>query len=71
MKNKPKIAILMLPMEPGRKTRDLALVKHRGGGWYEVACMGEGKRCKAGECKHTANMRWGGPGGRLIRQVPR
>ena len=65
-----KVALVLLPMEPGRKTRHLALIRHRGGGWYEVACMGEGKRCRAGECRHTRNMRWE-HSPRAIRQVAR
>jgi hypothetical protein len=66
-----KIAMVLLPMESGRKTRHIALLRHGGGGWYTIQCMGEGKRCKAGECKHTANMAWGKPGGRPVRQIPR
>ena len=65
-----KVALILLPMEDGRKHRQVALVRHRGGGWYDVACMGEGKRCKAGECKHTANMRWA-ESPRPIKQVAR
>lgn len=66
-----KIALIVLPAEPGRKHNHLAMVKHRGGGWYEIVCFGSGKKCKAGECKHTANLAWGKPGGRRVRQVAR
>lgn len=65
-----KIALVVLPPDPGRKSSHLAVVKHRGGGWYEAQCMGEGKRCKAGECHHTASLCWASST-RPIRQVPR
>jgi hypothetical protein len=68
--SKRKIALVVIPGDKGQKFNHLALITHRGGGWYEVECMGEGKRCKAGECKHTANMHWDGTK-RRIRQVPR
>lgn len=62
--------LLLLPMDPGAKTRHLAILSHRGGGWYDVRCMGQGTRCKAGTCKHTAKMRYGSPNGRPVRQMP-
>jgi hypothetical protein len=65
-----KVTLVLLPFEPGRKTRHLAVVEHRGGGWYDVRCMGAAKRCAAGECQHTADMRWQ-HSNRPIRQVPR
>lgn len=70
-RSSPRIALILLPMEPGRKYRHIAFLRHRGGGWYEIQCMGEGKRCKNGECKHTAGMVFGRPGGRPVRQVAR
>lgn len=69
-KPKPKITLVILPAEPGRKGKHLALIRHRGGGWYEVECMGSGRRCVDGECKHTASMHWQ-DSARPIRQVAR
>jgi hypothetical protein len=62
-------ALILLPLEPGRKHRHIAVLSHRGGGWYEIACMGEGKRCREGRCKHTANAVM--ENGRRVRQVAR
>lgn len=66
------VRLVVIPPDPGRKQSHLALVTHRGGGWYDVRCMGQGASCKAGECKHTASMALVGGSGRSrrVRQVP-
>ena len=48
--------LVILPPDPGRKSKHLAVVLHRGGGWYDAACMGAAKACREGRCKHTASM---------------
>ncbi len=54
------------------KTNHLALLKHRGGGWWDVRCMGQARRCRAGTCEHTARLAMKGKGRpRRVRQVPR
>lgn len=60
----------LVPPDPGSNTKHLVLVTHRGGGWYDAACMGQSEPCKAGECHHSAGMRFAGHK-RMIRQVPR
>jgi hypothetical protein len=62
--------MVILPADPGRKSKHLAIITHRGGGWYDVVCMGEAKRCSDGACRHTSGMRWD-DSARPIRQVPR
>lgn len=48
--------LIVLPPDPGRKSAHLALITHRGGGWYEICCFGTAKRCREGTCKHTAGL---------------
>lgn len=64
----PKIAMVVIDV-PNRKHNHLAIIRHRGGGWYDVRCFGQAKKCKAGVCEHTAHMRWESSE-RPIRQVP-
>jgi hypothetical protein len=67
-----KSAIRLVVLETGGKTNHLGLMTHRGGGWWQIECMGEGKRCKAGECAHTARVGVKTKNGtRPVRQVPR
>jgi hypothetical protein len=54
---KPKTMLAVLAPEPGRKSSRLALLVHRGGGWWDARCMGEARACAAGECRHIANLR--------------
>jgi hypothetical protein len=42
------------------------IVAHRGGGWWQGECMGQAKRCRAGECKHLALR----VGSRAVRRMP-
>ncbi len=62
--------IVILPADEGRKGKHLAVLTHRGGGWWEARCMGQAKACVAGTCKHIADMRFD-KGGRPIKPVPR
>jgi hypothetical protein len=66
-----KIRLAVLPGQG--QAHHLALMRHRGGGWWDVQCMGSGKRCKAGECAHTRGLGLAKPDGpvRPVRQVPR
>jgi hypothetical protein len=59
------------PTKSGKPRSTMAIISHRGGGWYEVRCMGSGKRCAGGTCVHTADlhMRFGASC-RPIKQVP-
>ena len=67
---KPRIGLFVIPGEG--KYNHLAFVRHRGGGWYDVQCMGSGKRCVAGECGHTADLAFKTSRSiRPLRQVPR
>jgi hypothetical protein len=70
VKRPPKIAMLVVPPEPGRKSSHLVLIEHKGGGWYEARCMGRAKRCAAGECVHLQGIRWSGSN-RPIKPRPR
>jgi hypothetical protein len=67
--------LVLLPDTPsknGKPRSHLAVVTHRGGGWYQIVCMGSGKRCVAGECKHTAGLGFQhGDRVRPIKQAPR
>lgn len=65
-----RTSLLIVPPEPGRKSSHLVLISHKGGGWYTAACMGQAKRCRAGECAHARGIRWA-DSDRLIRQVAR
>ena len=67
---RPKVIMVLVGPDPGRKTRHLVLVTHRGGGWYDAACMGEAKRCRTGACLHSADMRIEGHK-RTVKQVAR
>lgn len=66
----PKTTLAIVPPDPGGKTKHLVLITHRGGGWYEAACMGEAKACREGDCSHSRDMVWQGSP-RPIRQVAR
>jgi len=68
VRRKPKVIMVLVGPDPGRKTKHLVLVTSKGGGWYEAACMGEAKRCREGSCHHSANMVLAGHK-RPIRQV--
>lgn len=65
--------LVVLPPDPGKKSRHLALITHRGGGWYQVECMGQARKCKTGQCKHTAGLGYRHKSNRVrpIKQVPR
>jgi hypothetical protein len=60
MKRKPKITLVIVPPDPGRKSSHLVMIEHKGGGWYTARCSGQAKRCKAGECRHAGGVRWAG-----------
>ena len=62
--------LVMLPPDPGRKQPHLAVASHYGGGWWQIACMGQAKKCREGNCKHTADMRLHS-NGRRLKQVAR
>jgi hypothetical protein len=68
MKAKP--AVVVLPPDPNRKHPHLAVVSHKGGGWYRVACMGPARKCREGVCHHTKRMSWA-DSERVFEQVPR
>jgi hypothetical protein len=63
--------LLVIPPEPGSKAKrsSLAVVTHRGGGWWQASCMGQTQRCAAGECDHIADLRMAS--GRRVRPVAR
>lgn len=65
--------LVVLPPDPGRKSAHLAVVSHRGGGWYEAACMGAARACVEGRCKHTAGLSFRHRSGtvRSVKQVAR
>ena len=67
---RPKVTMVLVPPDQGRKQAHLVLVTHRGGGWYEAACMGQARACREGTCKHAEKMRWA-DSVRPIRQVAR
>lgn len=53
----PTIWMFGLPIEPGRKWRHMVLVTRPVRSKYVHAeCMGKGKRCRAGTCKHAARV---------------
>ena len=62
-----RFRLIVVPPDPGRKSAHLVVLKHRGGGWYDASCMGQARRCKAGECPHVRMIY----GTRRVRPVPR
>jgi hypothetical protein len=58
--------IPVIVREPGEKNAHIVLLTHRGGGWWQGECMGQAKRCRAGECKHLALR----VGSRAVRRMP-
>jgi hypothetical protein len=65
-----RVTLILLPPDKGRKTPHLAVMSHYGGGWYQIACCGGAKKCREGNCKHTADMRLQ-TSGRRVKQVSR
>lgn len=51
-----RTGLMVLPPDPGRKSSNLILIKHRGGGWYSAVCFGGSKKCRAGECRHVTGL---------------
>lgn len=68
-KRTPRLHLVVIPADEGRKQNHLAVISHRGGGWWQAACMGQARRCVEGTCKHTANLVH--PNGRRVKQVAR
>lgn len=66
---KPAARLIIIPPDPGRKQSHLAVLTHRGGGWWQAQCMGEAKACKAGTCRHIATLAF--RNGRRIKPVAR
>ena len=65
----PAAGMYIVPPMGREKRPGLAVITHRGGGWYQVICCNNAKKCKAGECKHIASLYT--KSGRQIKPVPR
>lgn len=55
--HRPTTWMVGTPIPPGRKHRHLVMVKKPWRSKYlRAICMGEGKRCRAGTCKHAESV---------------
>lgn len=57
----------VLPPDPGRKSANLLLIGHVGGGWYTVTCFGGSKKCRTGACRHVEGLAFRFPSGTIRR----